>query len=63
MLGAAALALTVAPRGPAPASAVESSAYEELFNQEREGSQPPLGLFRHSQFRILAAALHESVIR
>src|ERR1700746_307278 len=42
LLGAAALALTIAPRGPAPASAVEASAYEELFKQERVGSQPPL---------------------
>jgi cytochrome c oxidase cbb3-type subunit 3 len=42
MLGAAALALTIALRGPTPASAVENSAYEELFKQERVGSQPPL---------------------
>jgi len=42
MLGAAALALIIAPRGPAPASAVENSAYEELFKQQRVGSQPPL---------------------
>ena len=42
MLGAAALAFTIAPRGPAPSFAVESSAYEELFKQERVGSQPPL---------------------
>jgi cbb3-type cytochrome c oxidase subunit III len=42
MLGAAALALTIAPRGPVPASAVEASAYEELFKKERVGSQPPL---------------------
>ena len=33
MLGTAALALIIAPRGPAPASAVESSVYEELFKQ------------------------------
>jgi cytochrome c oxidase cbb3-type subunit 3 len=42
MLGAAALALIIALRGPTPAFAVESSAYEELFKQERVGSQPPL---------------------
>jgi len=42
MLGTAALALIIAPRGPAPASAVESSVYEELFKQERVASQPPL---------------------
>jgi cytochrome c oxidase cbb3-type subunit 3 len=42
MLGAAALALIIAPRGSAPAFAVESSAYEEMFKKERVGSQPPL---------------------
>jgi cytochrome c oxidase cbb3-type subunit 3 len=42
LLGAAALALIIAPRSPAPASAAEASAYEELFKQERAGSQPPL---------------------
>jgi cbb3-type cytochrome c oxidase subunit III len=42
LLGAAALALIIAPRSPAPASAAEASAYEELFKQERVGSQPPL---------------------
>jgi mono/diheme cytochrome c family protein len=42
VLGTATLAVTIAPRGPAPASAVEASAYEELFKKERVGSQPPL---------------------
>jgi mono/diheme cytochrome c family protein len=42
LFGAAAFGLAIAHHGPAPASATEASAYEELFKQERVGSQPPL---------------------
>jgi len=63
MLGAAALALTIAPRGPAPASAVESSAFEEMFKQEREGSQPPLefGEFVAKPEELASVAINDIV--